>query len=236
MITQHRELLRLHIEAVWGVHLPPITQDTVDLLLDGTQPSWKLYIAEMANSERVAIWRPDVEATEREALLAYGSEALSVPPIKRVEPHLGREVALHQAASPSMSVTAAQQTARLLTTDDQALIEVFSLDSYADFFHAETQPFIGVVISGQLLSLAHSSRRTLEACELGIDTLPKARRKGYGLAATIVWTHIILQERLVPIYSADASNTASLSLAEAAGYRPFARAVIIEEQVYGNEG
>ena len=68
----------------------------------------------------------------------------------------------------------------------------------------------------------------MEACELGIDTLPEARRQGYALAATILWTQAVLQERLVPIYSADASNTASLGLADAAGYRAFARLATFE--------
>ena len=86
-----------------------------------------------------------------------------------------------------------------------------------------------MVIAGQLLSLAHSSRRTQEACELGIDTLPEARRKGYALAATIVWVHTVLREGLVPIYSALAENTASLHLAAAAGYRPLAQVATFVE-------
>ncbi len=109
-----------------------------------------------------------------------------------------------------------------MTEQDRALIEAFEPDAHDYYFRPEKQPLVGVVISGLLLSLAHSSRRTPEACELGIDTLPEARQRGYALAATIVWTQAVLQERLLPIYSADASNTASLRLADAAGYRAFA--------------
>ena len=69
----------------------------------------------------------------------------------------------------------------------------------------------------------------MEACELGIDTLPEARHQGYALAATILWTQAVLQERLVPIYSADAFNTASLRLADAAGYRAFAWLATFEQ-------
>jgi len=79
-----------------------------------------------------------------------------------------------------------------------------------------------------LLSLAHSSRRTTQTCELGIDTLPEACQRGYALAATIVWTQMILQEGLVPLYSAEASNAPSLRLASAAGYRAFARGASFE--------
>ena len=64
---------------------------------------------------------------------------------------------------------------------------------------------------------------------MGIDTLPEARRRGYALAATIVWAQTVLREGLVPIYSALAENTASLRLAAAAGYRPFARVATFEE-------
>jgi RimJ/RimL family protein N-acetyltransferase len=69
----------------------------------------------------------------------------------------------------------------------------------------------------------------MEACELGIDTLPEARRRGYALAATIVWTRAVMQEGLVPLYSALAENTASLRLAAVAGYRVFARIASFEE-------
>jgi hypothetical protein len=79
-----------------------------------------------------------------------------------------------------------------------------------------------------LLSVAHSSRRTAQACELGIETRPEARRQRYALAATVVWSAAINDEGLTPIYSALAENTASLRLAVAAGYRVFARAALLE--------
>jgi len=63
---------------------------------------------------------------------------------------------------------------------------------------------------------------------LGIDTLPAARRKGYALAATILWAHTVLQEGLVPLYSAFANNAPSLRLAAAAGYRAFAHVAIFD--------
>jgi len=222
-----RTLLRLHVEAVWNVRLPSLVLNDVELLPDASQPSWKLCASEQA-SGRVNIWRPDVSNIEREALRLRGSEALTFSPFGAPLPGVHREVALSLAASPRLDEMTAHSIARPLTEKDRTLVKAFHPDAYADFFHLETQPFIGVVISGQLLSLAHSSRRTPEACELGIDTLPEARQKGYALAAAIVWTQAILQARLIPIYSADASNTASLRLADAAGYRSFARLATFE--------
>ena len=228
MLLNTRTLLRLHIEAVWGIQLPSIDQNDIELLSTGRQPGWALYVADL-NSERIAIWRPDVAPTERQELLTRINEALKASSTLNIDPQIDREVAFHYTDPPTISITTAQEIARRLSSEDQELIKAFDPDAYADFFHRETQPFIGVIKDGKLLSVAHSSRRTVEACELGILTHPEARRKGYALAATIVWTRAILQEKLVPIYSADASNTASLQLANAAGYQAFARGASIND-------
>ncbi len=222
MESTDRTLLRLHVEAVWGVTLPSLILNDVELLPEGSQPSWNLCAAELA-SGRVHLWRPDVTTVEREELRLRVSDALAFPPIGAPMPGVHREVALSLATSPRLDEATARSVARLLTEKDRSLLEAFQPDAHDDFYRPERQPLIGVVISGQLLSLAHSSRRIPEACELGIDTLPEARRRGYALAATIVWTQTVLQARLASIYSADASNTASLRLADAAGYRAFAR-------------
>ncbi len=68
MVLSDRVMLRLHIEAVWGVQLPPLLMDTVELLPESARPSWKLYVAELADA-RIHVWRPDVDITEREVLL-----------------------------------------------------------------------------------------------------------------------------------------------------------------------
>lgn len=83
-------------------------------------------------------------------------------------------------------------------------------------------------MDGCLLSLAYSVRSIPEACELSIETRPEFQRRGYGLAATLVWADMVRQNGHVPLYSALASNTASLALAYKAGYRPFARTARIE--------
>lgn len=227
MVSIQRALLRLHIEAVWGVQLPPILQNNIELLSDGSQPPWKLCAAEMG-SDRVSIWRPGVTATEREDFLARASKALALPPTVKTAPGISRETALHQGASPTISVAVAQMLARPLTSHDQVLVKTFGLGSVEYYFHPDRYPLIGVIREGRLLSLAHSARRTAEACELGVDTLPEERRKGYALAATVLWAASVAQEELVPLYSAFADNTASLRLAAAAGYRVFAQAATVE--------
>ena len=227
MKATNQALLRLHIEAVWGVQLPPLEQHNIELLPESILPSWKLYVAELADA-RIHVWRPDVVAAERETMRLRVNEALAFPPTVAPMPKVNREVVLSLAASPGLDPETARSIARPLTSQDRPLVEAFQAGSSDDYLDHEKRPLIGVVLEGRLLSLAHSSRRTTQACELGIDTLPEARQKGYALAATVVWTQLILQEGLVPLYSAEMPNAASLRLAAAAGYRAFARGADFE--------
>ncbi|HLG63451.1 MAG TPA: GNAT family N-acetyltransferase [Ktedonosporobacter sp.] len=224
MVSTDRTLLRLHVEAVWGVQLSPFTSDELELAPQSSRPAWKLCVAAIATG-RVHIWRPDVNIAEREDLRLRADEALVFPPIVPI-PGVSREVALSQIAAPRLDIETARSIARPLMPDDHGLIKQFWKPG--DTLEDNTYPHIGVVVAGRLLCLAHSSRRTPEACELGIETLPEARRKRYALAATILWAHAVAQEGLVPIYSAFAENTPSLRLADAAGYRPFARIATLE--------
>ncbi len=227
MVSLDRNMLRLHIEAVWGVQLPPLVLNTVELLPESTQPSWKLYVAELSDVH-IYIWRPDVGATEREELLTQVNTVFSSNSPEASQLTISREVVLQQRASPTISLAAAQLLARPLTSHDRALIEIFEQGSADYYLHVDRSPCIGVIVEGHLLSVAHSSRRTAQVCELGIDTLPEARRRGYALAATILWTNSVAQEGMLPLYSAFSNNTASLQLAKAAGYRAFARGMSIE--------
>lgn len=220
MPLTEKALLRLHVEAVWGVQLPPLVSDTCELLPTSHLPSWQLYAADVAHT-RVHIWRPDVSTNEREALRLLMDEALVFSPAPPFLAGISREVAFSFTSLPDMDQALAQSIARPLNAQDQALVELFQMEN--DLLDPARRPLIGVIESGHLVCLAHSSRRTTSACELGIDTLPSARRKGYALAATVLWTHVILQEGLVPLYSAFAENTPSLNLAIKAGYRAFAQ-------------
>jgi hypothetical protein len=213
-------LLRLHVEAVWYVRL---TQD-LEPVRDGAQPPWKLLVADVAG-ECISIWRPDIAPPEREALRQQIDGALS--PQQAPRPGVNCEVALVQTATPHITLEAARRLAHPLLPSEHALLRAFYPDAPADDFRSEQEPFVGVLHAGRLLCLAHSSRRTAEACELGIETHVEARRRGFALAATLVWADLVRREGLIPLYSALASNTASLHLAEAAGYRPFAHVTTI---------
>lgn len=215
-----REFLRLHIEAVWGISVPPLDAASVELL-PGALPPWQLYLARLATGEQITLWRPDATAARRAEALQREQLAGDT-----FDPALGmsREVVLWQAGATG-SAHATSPGARLLTADDAALVEAFEAGTIPYFLDPQRAPCYGVIVDGRLVSVAHSSRRTSTACELGINTLPDARQRGYARAATLAWTAAVRDEGLTPIYSAFAWNSASLRLAAAAGYRTASQSV-----------
>jgi RimJ/RimL family protein N-acetyltransferase len=211
-----RELLRLHLEAVWGLTLPALDRAGPDMVMpDGLTP-WSVYLATLAR-DQTAIWRPDIEPGERQRLRA---EAQVAGPVWDETLKMRREVVFRYPRTGSRRLAQAVRRARVLSADDAERIEAFEAGSASYFLAPEKAPCIGVVVDGQLMSIAHSSARTVAACELGINSLPEARRRGYGAAATILWTARVRELGLVPIYSAFAWNTASLHLATSIGYSP----------------
>jgi hypothetical protein len=218
MTLADRELLRLHLEAVWNITLPvlPGAASTIELL-EGAVP-WSLYLASWPK-RRLAIWRPGTRPGARTQLL---EEAQAAGPIWDETLKMRREVVFRNPSSRALSRQLAQSArrARVLGPDDAERVEAFEAQSASYFLDLGHAPCIGVVIDEQLLCIAHSSRRTPEACELGINTAAEARRRGFAAAATVLWTAAVKELGLVPIYSAFAWNTASLQLAASVGYTP----------------
>jgi hypothetical protein len=220
------ELLRLHVEAVWDLHLlPSLAPGDLHLLVESAPAEWSAYLAEVGGEE-VRLWHPAVPATEYEALATRMRAALAAS-TEVVLPGVGREVALARREPARPVPEGTQRLIRALSPADAPLLEAFEPGSTTYYTDPRRAPVIGIERDGQLFTIAHSSRRTREVCELGIETLPEARRHDYALAATVRWAELVAVERLVPLYSAHASNAASLALAHAAGFRPFAHAAYL---------
>lgn len=209
-----REFLRLHIEACWGISIPPLEGASVELPTFTRLPPWSLYQATLLH-ERVTIWRPTIAPEERANLLQRAQNAAVV---FDPAPGMRREVVLRFSAMSHAPNSQQRHVVRLLTADDAALLEAFEAGSAPYYLNPHCAPCIGVIVDGQLVSVAHSSRRIAAACALGINTLPEARHHGHATMATIAWTQAIAHVGLTPIYSAFAHNSASLCLAAAAGY------------------
>jgi predicted GNAT family acetyltransferase len=153
--------------------------------------------------------------------------ALAREPVTGSDTTVRHEVVLRLTDAPLVPVTESV-AARCIARHELALMESF--DSGAASYHLlapDRAPIYAVVEGGRVLAVAHSSRRGEAACELGIETRPEARRRGYALALTRLWSAAVLAEGLLPIYSASADNTASLALAAAAGYHVIAHAAYL---------
>jgi RimJ/RimL family protein N-acetyltransferase len=211
-----RELLRLHIEAVWGLTLPPFDESAHELVLSGQSPPWSLYVGTFAG-EQLVIWHPEVTPERWLLLLEHARQA----GVTWEETYAMRREVVFQAPIISPRQQAyALQFARVLNADDADLLDAMWPEEAPIVLKWQQAPYVGVVVDGRLVSVAHNSRRTPSACELGIDTLPDARRKGYAAAATTLWTALVQGQGLVPIYSAFVWNIPSVRLAQSVGYLP----------------
>lgn len=229
------DLLRLHVEACWSVRLPPLVTGATHVCLPGGDvPQWAVYVAAVGTlgerpldgGDRVRI-RRDVGASP-DTLAPLWQAAEAALDAGSSSPGVTREVALHLAAPSRLDVTAAGTLARPLGEQDRAAVEQFEPGESPYYLDApQRRPVIGAFLDGRLAAIAHSSRRTTQACELGVEAAAWARRRGLGLAVTTLWTAGVAEEGLMPIYSARAENVPSLALAHAAGYRPFARAAYL---------
>jgi len=211
------DLLCLHIEAVWSVHVPRLRPGDVEMPACAGATPWALYAAEVGSAE-VRVWR-DVPEYARAGLRERARRMLG-----RVgeDPGAGGTGEVVFRRTPPVPV--ATTPVRRLGGDDRALLEAFEPGETAYWLAPARAPLFGMLERDLLVGVAHSSRRTAQACELGINTLPAARRKGFARACVLAWAEAVAAEHLEPLYSASWTNTASLRLAEECGYRAFARA------------
>lgn len=79
------------------------------------------------------------------------------------------------------------------------------------------QPILGILKDGLAISLCFCARRSEVAAEAGIETV--APHRGHGLAPRVAasWAAAVRAEGLVPIYSTQWINTASLAVARKLG-------------------
>ena len=98
------------------------------------------------------------------------------------------------------------------------------LKDYFDGMVSE-QLCCGVFIEGKLVSCTDAPSVPYlsgEVCEIGINTLPEYRGRGYAAGACALAMHNSVLGGKCPIWSTGADNTASQRLAEKLGFRKFA--------------
>lgn len=79
------------------------------------------------------------------------------------------------------------------------------------------QPIVGILEDGDAVSLCFCARRSAIAAEAGIETAQPYRGRGLAARVAIAWAAAVRAEGLVPIYSTQWTNSASLAVAHKLG-------------------
>ena len=115
---------------------------------------------------------------------------------------------------------------RVLTASDEKINQTtFDLTESAN----DGRLCFGQEDGGEIVSVAvtHASPEEREpggTLEIGVETVPAARRRGYAVSCLSGLTKEILGRNLVPEYRCTYSNAASAKVARAAGYRQIGEA------------
>ena len=124
-------------------------------------------------------------------------------------------------AAPSAALPEPLSETRLLTpADDSCNLTTYRI---AETLSAGCLA-VGTVQNGRIVSVAvtHGSVRDAETgqtVELGVETAPCARGKGYAASSLAYATRVLLDGGFVPEYRCTLSNRASSKVAERVGYR-----------------
>lgn len=84
------------------------------------------------------------------------------------------------------------------------------------------QPILGILEDGDAVSLCFCARRSATAAEAGIETAHPYRGRGLAPRVATAWAAAVRAESLVPIYSTQWTNPASLAVARNLGLKTVA--------------
>ena len=135
--------------------------------------------------------------------------------------------------------------ARILNRSDYSCYEAFfrAVSPAADpngwlkdYFNekAAKEYFVGYFVNGALVSVCDAPDMPYMEDVIqhtGIETLPQERRKGYAKCTAALATHHLIERCICPQWECNASNIASIVLAESIGYKKFGLAYILEEHI-----
>lgn len=74
-------------------------------------------------------------------------------------------------------------------------------------------PVIGVVRDGAVVAACYSARRRAYAAEAGVDTIADYRKQGFASAVVSEWGTAVRRMGMVPLYSTEWNNNASMLVA-----------------------
>lgn len=83
------------------------------------------------------------------------------------------------------------------------------------------QPFMVAVKDYKAVSVCASVRITDEAHHAGVETAPAFRQQGHAANAVAGWANVLLEKKIIPLYSTSWENIASQNVAKKVGFEFF---------------
>jgi hypothetical protein len=105
------------------------------------------------------------------------------------------------------------QGAGVVLVEEERLLERHFRGWVAGEIDAGRAPLMAIVENGYPVSVCFSARRSSVAAEAGVETATGFRGRGFGARVTAAWALAIRASGVIPLYSTDWSNKASLALA-----------------------
>jgi predicted GNAT family acetyltransferase len=119
------------------------------------------------------------------------------------------------------------QAVRVLTSADEELLdqatydEFFSTGGFVPVFeatHGEVEVNAGAVVDGRVVSFVSGYQSTARYGEMSACTLAAYRSHGFAVAAGSIVAGYLQERGLIPIWSTEAGNPASMRVAEKLGF------------------
>ena len=83
------------------------------------------------------------------------------------------------------------------------------------------QPLFALIVDEHAVSVCCTVRRTTEAHEAGVETVPAFRGHGYAAQVVTAWARAVRERGQVPLYSTSWQNEASRAVARKLGLIQF---------------
>ena len=127
---------------------------------------------------------------------------------------------------------AATAQARLLSAGDQEAFARFEHSCPAqDWEHGGSRlsstPVVGCFVDGAIVAAAGYELWGERIAHIAVITHPSARGQGYGKAVVSALAAVALERNLIPQYRTLLSNSASLAVGAALGFKPYAESLAL---------
>jgi hypothetical protein len=224
-MTSNLGLMRLHVEALF-VHDP--VGDLVRLNEPSRAPAPRFFLGITADGA-VLRFRDDVDQQTRRELAAVSERNAQIRSFESpigpapYEAILARRAPVTNISSgPAFCIPpelSAASAAIEITEANATLLQPCLPDWIVDV--QLSRPMFAVAIDGQAVAVCCSVRRTSDAHEAGVETVPAYRGRGYAGQSVIAWARAVRDMNRVPLYSTSWENERSRAVARKLGLMLF---------------